>query len=70
MEQQEDIAKATKEFYKKQLTMQVDEEDYDMLKELPCVVNDLMNKELQRVPTMKEVHEVVMRAKQRQCNRS
>lgn len=60
LENQKNIASVFDEFYEKQFTKQTDYEDYSMLDELSYKVTETMNDELQKVPTMEEVKEVVM----------
>ncbi|KAG5608465.1 hypothetical protein H5410_019746 [Solanum commersonii] len=55
LEDQEDIAAASMEFYAKQFTRQPANKDYEMLNELPHVVTSDKNEELQRMPMMEEV---------------
>lgn len=49
--QQEDIVEATIDFYKKQFTKKEDNDDFQLPKELPVVINNEMNEELQSIPT-------------------
>ncbi|KAF3646414.1 hypothetical protein FXO37_20465 [Capsicum annuum] len=60
LEQQEDIAKVTMQFYKDQFKKQPGSTNFDMLDELPTVIGSEENNKLQSMPTKEEVHEVVL----------
>jgi len=60
LEEQEAIAEAAVDFYIRQFTKQTYSEDFEMLIELPIVINDDKNEELQRLPSIEEVRSAVM----------
>ncbi|PHT56583.1 Isocitrate dehydrogenase [NAD] catalytic subunit 5, mitochondrial [Capsicum baccatum] len=60
LEQPEDIAKVTMQFYKDQFKKQPGSTNFDMLDELPTVIGSEENNKLQSMPTKEEVHEVVL----------
>ncbi|KAF3643734.1 Isocitrate dehydrogenase [NAD] catalytic subunit 6, mitochondrial [Capsicum annuum] len=60
LEQQEDIAEATMQFYKDQFKKQPGSTNFDMLDELPTEIGSEENNQLQSMPTKEEVHEVVL----------